>query len=76
MRRELALWAVRKAAVDRLARASYAVWERRTDALTAWVRADSRGDLDGWRAALDQLFRLALLRVPAYGLWAVVRAWP
>ncbi|MGW6541336.1 hypothetical protein ACWGBH_00535 [Streptomyces massasporeus] len=58
MRRELALWAARKAAVDRLARASYAVWERRADALTARVRAGSRDDLDGWRAALDQLFRL------------------
>ncbi|HZF92062.1 hypothetical protein [Streptomyces sp.] len=76
MRRQLALWAARTTAADRLCRGSALVWQRRTDALTAWVRAGRRDDLDGWRAALGPLLRLAVLGAAAYALWAVVRALP
>ncbi|PZT70172.1 hypothetical protein DN402_31635 [Streptomyces sp. SW4] len=76
MKRLLAWWAARAGAADRLARGSYLVWERRADALSAWVRAGRRDDLDGWRAALGSLLRLALLGVLAYAVWAVVRALP
>lgn len=76
MKRRLALWAARAGIVDRLARGSYAVWERRADALTAWVRAGRRPDLDGWRAALGPLVRLLLLGALAYAVWAIVRALP
>ncbi|MFF9811671.1 hypothetical protein ACF1G5_42500 [Streptomyces coeruleorubidus] len=74
MRRRLAWWAARSGMADRLARGSYAVWERRADALTAWVRAGRREDLDGWRAALGPLVRLILLGVLAYAVWVIVRA--
>ncbi|MFF5980866.1 hypothetical protein ACFY78_18675 [Streptomyces olindensis] len=76
MKRHLAWWSARTGAADRLARGSYAVWERRTEALTAWVRAGRRDDLDGWRAALGPVLRLIVLGAVAYGLWAAVRAWP
>jgi hypothetical protein len=76
MKRRLARWAARPGIADRLARGSYTVWERRADALTAWVRAGRRADLDGWRAALGPLVRLVLLGVLAYAVWAVVRAIP
>ncbi|MFF8447889.1 hypothetical protein ACF06Q_09330 [Streptomyces leeuwenhoekii] len=75
MKRKLA-WAARSAAADRLRRGSAAVWQRRADALTAWVRAGRRDDLDGWSAALGPLARLALLGVVAYMAWAIVRALP
>jgi hypothetical protein len=76
MNRRLAWWAARSGIADRLARGSYAVWERRADALTAWVRAGRRDDLDGWRAALGPLIRLVILGVVAYAVWAIVRALP
>jgi hypothetical protein len=76
MRRRLAWWAARTSAADRLARGSYAVWERRTGAFADWVRAGRRDDLDGWRAALGPLLRLVILGVVAYAVWAVVRALP
>lgn len=76
MKRPLAWWAARAGIADRLARGSYAVWEQRTDALTAWVRRGRRDDLDGWRAALGPLARLALLGAVAYMTWAIVRALP
>ncbi|MFJ8049832.1 hypothetical protein [Streptomyces luteogriseus] len=76
MKRRLAWWAARSSLADRLARGSVSVWERRADALTAWVRAGRRDDLDGWKAALGPLFRLLLLGVLAYAVWAVVRAIP
>ncbi|MFD5002205.1 hypothetical protein ACFWMV_04785 [Streptomyces mutabilis] len=76
MKRRLALWAVRTSAADRLAWGSAAVWQRRADALTTWVRAGRRDDLTGWRAALGPLVRLMILGVLAYAVWAVVRALP
>ncbi|MFF5842136.1 hypothetical protein ACFY74_11785 [Streptomyces massasporeus] len=76
MKRRLAWWAARSGLADRLARGSYTVWERRADALTAWVRAGRRADLDGWRAALGPLVRLVLLGVLAYAVWGIVRAIP
>ncbi|WP_435279152.1 hypothetical protein [Streptomyces sp. 1222.5] len=76
MKRRIALWAARTTAADRLARGSALVWRRRSDALTAWVRAGRRSDLTGWRAALGPLLRLLLLGVLAYTLWAIVRALP
>jgi hypothetical protein len=76
MRRRLAWWAARTRIADQLARGSATLWQRRADALTAWVRAGRRDDLDGWRAALGPLVRLVLLGVLAYVVWAIVRAWP
>jgi hypothetical protein len=76
MKRRLAWWAARSSIADRLARGSYTVWERRVDALTTWVRAGRRTDLDGWRAALGPLVRLVLIGALAYAVWAVVRAVP
>lgn len=76
MKRRLAWWAARTGVAERLARGSYTVWERRADALTAWVRAGRRDDLEGWRAALGPLVRLVLLGVLAYAVWAIVRALP
>lgn len=76
MKRDLAVWAARTAAAERIARGSSIVWQRRAGALTAWVRAGRRGDLTGWRAALGPLLRLAILGALAYALWAVVRALP
>ncbi|CAM5590087.1 hypothetical protein [Streptomyces purpurascens] len=76
MKRRLAWWAARSSITDRLARGSYTVWEHRADALTAWVRAGRRDDLDGWRAALGPLMRLILLGALAYSAWAIVRALP
>jgi hypothetical protein len=76
MKRRLGWWAARSSMADRLARGSYTVWERRADALTAWVRAGRRADLDGWRAALGPLVRLVILGVVAYAVWAIVRALP
>ncbi|MFC8945925.1 hypothetical protein [Streptomyces rochei] len=76
MKRRLAWWAARSSVGDRIARGSYTLWERRTDALTAWVRAGRRDDLDGWRAALGPLARLLILGALAYAAWAVLRALP
>ncbi|MFC9682710.1 hypothetical protein [Streptomyces sp. NPDC056948] len=76
MKRRLAWWAARSSLAGRLARGSYTVWERRAEALTAWVRAGRRDDLDGWKAALGPLVRLLLLGVLAYAVWAIVRALP
>lgn len=55
---------------------SLIVWQRRTDALTAWVRRGRRDDLTGWRASLGPIMRIALLGLLAYVLWAIVRALP
>ncbi|MFE6354363.1 hypothetical protein ACFVOO_16195 [Streptomyces rochei] len=76
MKRRLAWWAARSSVGDRIARGSYTLWESRTDALTAWVRAGRRDDLDGWRAALGPLARLLILGALAYAAWAVLRALP
>jgi hypothetical protein len=76
MKRRLAWWAARTSAADRLARGSYAVWDRRAAAFADWVRAGRRDDLDGWRAALGPLVRLVILGVVAYAVWAIVRALP
>jgi hypothetical protein len=76
MKRRLAWWAARTSATDRLARGSYAVWDRRAAAFADWVRAGRRDDLDGWRAALGPLLRLMILGVVAYAVWAIVRALP
>ncbi|MFE0808196.1 hypothetical protein ACFW34_12020 [Streptomyces sp. NPDC058848] len=76
MKRALVWWAARSRAADRITRGSYTVWERRADALTAWVRAGRRDDLSGWRAALGPVVRLVILGVLAYAVWAVVRALP
>lgn len=76
MKARLAWWAARSHAADRLCRGSAIVWQQRTDALVAWVRAGRRDDLTGWKAALGPLLRLALLGALAYALWALVRALP
>jgi hypothetical protein len=76
MKRRLGWWAARSSIADRLARGSYAVWERRTAAFADWVRAGRRDDLDGWRAALGPILRLVILGVVAYAVWAIVRALP
>ncbi|MFI0268581.1 hypothetical protein [Streptomyces luteogriseus] len=76
MKRRLTWWAARSGIADRLARGSCTVWERRVDALTSWVRAGRRADLDGWRAALGPVLRLVVLGVALCAVWAVVRAWP
>lgn len=76
MNRRPAWWSARAGIADRLARGSTLVWERRTEALTGWVRAGRRDDLTGWRAALGPIVRLVLLGVLAYTVWAIVRALP
>jgi hypothetical protein len=76
VKRHLALWAARTTTADRLATGSALVWQRRTDALTAWVRAGRREDLNGWRAALGPIARLIILGAVTYVAWAVVRALP
>lgn len=76
MRRPTTWWAGRSSAADRLARGSRAVWDRRADALTGWVRAGRRDDLDGWRASLGPLVRFVILCALAYAGWAVLRAVP
>lgn len=70
------VWADRCGAADRIARGSSIVYQRRADALEAWVRAGRRDDLDGWRAALDPLVRLAMLAAAAAVLYGIVRAVP
>ncbi|MFI8853665.1 hypothetical protein ACIGW3_26215 [Streptomyces sp. NPDC053499] len=74
--RSAAAWASRTPAAQRLARGSSLVWERRSEALLSWVRAGRRDDLDGWRAALGPLFRVAALGAVAALVYGVVRAWP
>jgi len=76
MKRRLAWWAARVGIADRIARGSAVVWERRADAIAAWVKAGRRDDLTGWRAALGPIMRIALLGLLAYAVWAVVRALP
>ncbi|GAB2731713.1 hypothetical protein [Streptomyces bullii] len=76
MKRRLALWAARTTVADRLAGGSAIVWRRRADALAAWVKAGRRDDLDGWRAALGPILRLALLGALGYAVWAILRALP
>jgi hypothetical protein len=68
--------AARTRAAQRLADGSRIVYEQRTAALTAWVKAGRREDLDGWRAALGPLLRLAVLAAAACVAYAVVRAIP
>ncbi|AAR29716.1 hypothetical protein VWBp26 [Streptomyces phage VWB] len=62
--------------VDRLTAGCAIVARQRSEALAAWVAAGRRDDLDGWRAALGPLLRLAALAVVAYGVYAIVRAVP
>lgn len=62
--------------VDRLAAGCAIVARQRSEALAAWVAAGRRDDLDGWRAALGPLIRLAALAGVAYGVSAIVRAVP
>ncbi|MFG2458136.1 hypothetical protein ACGFWE_13845 [Streptomyces sp. NPDC048523] len=59
-----------------LAEGSEAIWERLTDGVTGWIRDGRRDDLEGWRAALGPLFRLALVGALGYGAWALVRRFP
>jgi len=70
------VWADRCQAADRIARGSSIVYRRRVDALEAWVRAGRRDDLQGWRAALGPLVRLAMLGAVAAVLYGVLRAVP
>ncbi|AZM53323.1 hypothetical protein DMA15_12605 [Streptomyces sp. WAC 01529] len=53
-----------------------ATWQRFAGGITAWVRAGRRDDLDGWKAALGPLFRLAVLGGLGYIVWSLVRRWP
>lgn len=76
MKRLAAAWADRCQAADRITRGSALVYQRRADALTAWVRAGRRDDLDGWRAALGPLVRLAMLGAAAAALYGIMRAVP
>jgi hypothetical protein len=66
----------RTRAAQRLTNGSRIVYEQRTAALTAWVKAGRREDLDGWRAALGPLLRLAVLAAAACVAYAFVRAVP
>jgi hypothetical protein len=59
-----------------LAEGSEAMWQRLTDGVTGWIRAGRRDDLDGWRAALGPIIRLALVGALGYGAWALVRRFP
>ncbi|AQW55275.1 hypothetical protein ACIQPP_05495 [Streptomyces violaceusniger] len=59
-----------------LSKGSEAVWQRGVDRLTGWIRGSRREDLDGWRAALGPLVRLAVVGALAYAVWAAVRRWP
>ncbi|MGY0023739.1 hypothetical protein ACVHNB_32820 [Streptomyces sp. YJ-C3] len=52
------------------------MWQRRTAALTAWVRRGRRDDLTGWRAALGPVLRLVLLGVLAWIAYGILRALP
>ncbi|MFJ1995302.1 hypothetical protein [Streptomyces asiaticus] len=61
---------------DRLARGSSIVWQRRSEALAAWVRAGRRDDLTGWRAVLGPAFRLAILGAAGWLAARIVRARP
>ncbi|MFD7774279.1 hypothetical protein [Streptomyces sp. NPDC059753] len=63
-------------AADRLARGSSILWERRTAALTAWIRKGRRDDLTGWRAAIGCWARLILVGILAWTVWSIVRAVP
>ncbi|MEU0084915.1 hypothetical protein [Streptomyces sp. NPDC006274] len=76
MKRAVLDAAARTRAAQRLADGSRIVYEQRTAALTAWVKAGRREDLDGWRAALGPLLRLAVLAAAACVAYAVVRAIP
>ncbi|WP_086705611.1 hypothetical protein [Streptomyces antimycoticus] len=60
----------------RLARGSELVWQRRSEALAAWVRAGRRDDLTGWRAMLGPAFRLAILGAAGWLVARLVRARP
>ncbi|MFI1607833.1 hypothetical protein ACH4YN_37965 [Streptomyces griseofuscus] len=59
-----------------LSEGSEAIWQRLNDAVTGWIRDGRRDDLDGWRAALGPLIRLALVGAVGYGAWALVRRFP
>jgi hypothetical protein len=76
VKRLAAAWADRCQAADRITRGTSIIYRRRADALTAWVRAGRRDDLDGWRAALGPLVRLAMLGAAAAALYGIVRAVP
>ena len=73
-------------AAERLAHGTELVWQRRSEALAAWVRGGRRDDLTGWRAALGPAFRLALLGAAGWLvargvharpvlMWVVVSGW-
>ncbi|WP_172386720.1 hypothetical protein [Streptomyces sp. MNP-20] len=68
--------AARAHAANCLSKGSTRIRERRTHALTTWVRAGRRTDLDGWRAFLGVIGRLIILGGLAYLLWVLVRAIP
>lgn len=59
-----------------LAEGSEAIWQRFADGVTGWIRAGRRDDLEGWRAALGPIIRLALVGALGYGAWAIVRRFP
>ncbi|MEV5770101.1 hypothetical protein AB0L49_02355 [Streptomyces antimycoticus] len=61
---------------ERLARGTELVWQRRSEALAAWVRAGRRDDLTGWRAVLGPTFRLAILGAAGWLVARLVRARP
>ncbi|MBQ1122624.1 hypothetical protein [Streptomyces sp. B15] len=74
--RPLSVWARRSGIADRLARGSAALARRHTTALANWVAQGRRGDLDGWRAALGPVARLAALAALAWLAYHLVRALP
>jgi hypothetical protein len=59
-----------------LAEGSEAIWQRLADGVTGWIRDGRRDDLEGWRAALGPLFRLALVGALGYCAWLIVRRFP
>ncbi|MFI6465688.1 hypothetical protein [Streptomyces sp. NPDC050538] len=59
-----------------LSEGTEAIWQRLADSVTGWIRAGRRDDLEGWRAALGPLIRLALVGAVGYGVWALVRRFP
>lgn len=53
-----------------------AIWQRFTDGVAGWIAKARRDDLEGWKASLGPLFRLALVGVLGYVAWSVVRRFP
>ncbi|MEU9792897.1 hypothetical protein AB0E27_20105 [Streptomyces sparsogenes] len=63
-------------AAERLVHGTDLVWQRRSEALAAWVRGGRRDDLTGWRAALGPAFRIAVLGAAGWLAARLVRARP